>query len=188
MIIGYARVSTEEQNLGLQIAALQQAGCQLIFKDKGYSGIAATRPGLDAVLERLETGDTLVVWRLDRLGRSLVHLVETINGFDRRGVHFRSLNESIDTSNSGGRLVFHIMAAMAEFEHALISERTRAGMLTARAAGKHLGRPSALTPEQTAEALSALKNGESKSSVASRYGVCSKTIRRLASAHLEQIP
>jgi DNA invertase Pin-like site-specific DNA recombinase len=183
MIIGYARVSTEEQNLGLQIAALQQAGCQLIFEDKGYSGIAATRPGLDAALERLETGDTLVVWRLDRLGRSLVHLVETINGFDRRGVHFRSLNESIDTSNSGGRLVFHIMAAMAEFEHALISERTRAGMLTARAAGKHLGRPSALSPEQAAEALCALEKGESNSSVASRYGVHAKTIRRLASAH-----
>lgn len=186
MIVGYARVSTEEQNLGLQLAALKQAHCDVIFEDKGYSGLIATRPGFDKAIATLKSGDTLVVWRLDRLGRSLVHLVETINGLNRKRVHFRSLTESIDTTSSGGRLLFHIMAAMAEFEHALISERTRAGMKTARESGKHIGRPPSLNPLQIAEALAALKRGESNSSVAMRFGVCAKTIRRIASMHQQQ--
>lgn len=186
MIVGYARVSTEEQNLGLQLAALKRANCDVIFEDRGYSGLTATRPGFDKAIETLKRGDTLVVWRLDRLGRSLVHLVETINGFNRKGIHFQSLTENIDTTSSGGRLVFHIMAAMAEFEHALISERTRAGMKTARESGKRVGRPPSLNPLQIAEALAALRTGESNSSVAAKFGVCAKTIRRIASLHQHQ--
>jgi len=186
MIVGYARVSTEEQNLGLQLAALKRARCDVIIEDKGYSGLTATRPGFDKAIETLKRGDTLIVWRLDRLGRSLIHLVETINNFNKKGIHFQSLTESIDTTSSGGRLVFHIMAAMAEFEHALISERTRAGMKTARESGKRIGRPPSLSPLQIAEVLAALKKGESNSSVASRFGVCAKTIRRVVSLREHQ--
>jgi DNA invertase Pin-like site-specific DNA recombinase len=124
MLIGYARVSTDDQNLELQLAALKGIGCDRIFQDAGVSGKVAKRPGLGKALAALKRGDTLVVWRLDRLGRSLSHLIETIGMLEKRSVHFRSLTETIDTSSSGGRLVFHLMGAMAEFEHALISERT----------------------------------------------------------------
>lgn len=179
VLIGYARVSTDEQNLDLQLNALRSAGCARIFTDVGVSGKATRRAGLDGASRMLKADDTLVVWRLDRLGRSLSHLIRTINHLERQGVHFRSLSETIDTGSSGGRLVFHMMGAMAEFEHALISERTRAGMKAAKQLGRRVGRPPALGPEQESEIMHALYGGQSTSQLAKRFGVSSRTITRL---------
>lgn len=148
MNIGYARVSTEEQSLDLQRAALRNAGCTEIFEDHGISGASFRRPGLEAAVNSLTQGDTFIVWKLDRLGRSLLHLVRIINEFAQEEIAFKSLTESIDTESPGGRLIFHMMAALAEFERSLISERTRAGMDEAKKQGRHLGRPYALTPDQ----------------------------------------
>ena len=178
--IGYARVSTEEQSLALQIDALKLAGCTDIFTDHGISGSTSERPGLSRVLRALHAGDELVVWRLDRLGRSLTHLVQLLDQLGERGVRFRSLNESIDTHSSGGRLVFHMMAALAEFERSLISERTRAGMAAARAQGKRMGRPPSLTPAQRREATHLIKSGRvSFKEAAAFYHVQPRTLHRL---------
>jgi DNA invertase Pin-like site-specific DNA recombinase len=144
MLIGYARVSTDEQNLDLQRDALQKAGCEQIYTDR-VSGTKAERPGLTEALSHLRTGDTLIVWRLDRLGRSLRHLIDTITDLQERGVGFKSLTENIDTTTSGGRLVFNIFASLAEFEREIIRERTKAGLSAARARGKSGGRPKALS-------------------------------------------
>lgn len=141
MFIGYARVSTDEQSVDLQIDALKRAGCERIFRDNDYSGALKSRPALDDALDYLEPGDTLVTWRLDRLGRSLSHLISLVADLERRGVAFRSLSEAIDTSTASGRLQFHMMGALAEFERALISERTKAGMAAARSRGVQFGRP-----------------------------------------------
>jgi DNA invertase Pin-like site-specific DNA recombinase len=143
MLVGYARVSTHEQNPALQTDALKQAGCQKVFEDK-ISGAKAARPGLAAALEYVRRGDTLLVWRLDRLGRSLEDLIEIVGGLEKRGVGFKSLQEAIDTTTSGGRLIFQIFGALAEFERNLIRERTRAGLAAARARGRKGGRPKAL--------------------------------------------
>jgi DNA invertase Pin-like site-specific DNA recombinase len=140
MQIGYARVSTEEQTLNLQLDALKATGCEQVFTDR-VSGAKADRPGLTNALGHLRAGDTLVVWRLDRLGRSLPHLIETITALADRGVSFKSLTESIDTTHTGGRLIFHIFGALAEFERDLIRERTRAGLTAARARGRKGGHP-----------------------------------------------
>jgi len=148
MRVGYARVSTDEQNLDLQRRALKAAGCARIFADQGVSGAARKRPGLDKALESLSNGDVLVVWRLDRLGRSLPHLIEIVQALGGRGVEFQSVSEAIDTTSAGGRLVFHIMGALAEFERSLISDRTRAGMAAAKARGQVVGRPRKLTRKQ----------------------------------------
>ncbi len=146
--LGYARVSTEEQNLDLQLAALSAAGCMQIFTDHGISGTAQERPGLLALLNFAQPGDTLVVWRLDRLGRFLGHLIQLMTDLQHHGVEFQSLNEAIDTRTPTGRFMFHMIAALAEFERALIAERTRAGMSAARQRGRQIGRPRALTPDQ----------------------------------------
>ena len=132
MLIGYARVSTIEQNLDLQQDALKRAGCERIFEDK-ESGVKAERAGLAGALETLRPGDTLVVWKLDRLGRSLKHLVETVQALSDRGIGFKSLQESLDTASSGGKLIFHIFAALAEFDRDIVRERTQAGLAAARA-------------------------------------------------------
>jgi len=150
-LIGYCRVSTADQNLDLQKDALQQAGCARLFSDTA-SGSAADRPQLAAALDFLRSGDTLVVWKLDRLGRSLKHLVETVLALQDRGVEFRSLQESIDTTTPGGRLVFHVFCALAEFERDLIRERTQAGLTAARARGRVGGRKPVLTPHKAAVA------------------------------------
>jgi DNA invertase Pin-like site-specific DNA recombinase len=144
MLIGYARVSTQEQTLNLQQDALHKAGCSKIFTDTA-SGAKAERKGLEEVLNYVRTGDTLVVWRLDRLGRSLPHLITTMTNLEERGIGFKSLTENIDTTTSGGKLIFHIFGALAEFERNLIRERTQAGLTAARARGKRGGRPKALT-------------------------------------------
>jgi DNA invertase Pin-like site-specific DNA recombinase len=147
MLIGYARVSTDDQNLDLQRDALQKAGCEQIFTDR-VSGTKAERKGLTEALSHLRAGDTLVVWRLDRLGRSLRHLIDTVTDLQERGIGFKSLQESIDTTTSGGKLVFHIFGALAEFEREIIRERTQAGLSAARSRGKSGGRPKALTEKQ----------------------------------------
>lgn len=143
MLVGYARVSTEEQNLDLQIDALKAAGCGRIFQDQ-CSGSIDARAGLSELLKFVREGDVLVVWKLDRLGRSLKHLVRTVDELQARGIGFRSLQEAIDTTTSGGKLVFHVFAALAEFERDLIRERTKAGLVAARARGRIGGRPKAM--------------------------------------------
>ncbi len=148
MLIGYARISTHDQTLNLQMDALKSAGCEKVFTDEGISGSKTDRPGLNEALEYARSGDTITVWRLDRLGRSLPHLIQVVNALADRGVEFKSLKETIDTSTAGGKLVFHVMAAMAEFERDLIRERTNAGLAAAKARGRNGGRPQALTAEQ----------------------------------------
>ena len=143
MLIGYARVSTDDQNLDLQRDALTLAGCPKLYEDKD-SGAKAERPGLLMALEMLRQGDILVVWRLDRLGRSLKDLIALVEKLENRGIALKSLQENIDTSNSGGKLIFHLFGALAEFERNLIRERTQAGLSAARARGRTGGRPKAL--------------------------------------------
>jgi DNA invertase Pin-like site-specific DNA recombinase len=147
MLIGYARVSTHEQTLNLQRDALTEAGCTKIFTDTA-SGAKTERIGLEEALNYVRKGDTLVVWRLDRLGRSLPHLISTMTDLEERGIGFKSLTENIDTTTSGGKLIFHIFGALAEFERNLIRERTQAGLVAARARGRKGGRPTALTGKQ----------------------------------------
>jgi DNA invertase Pin-like site-specific DNA recombinase len=143
MLIGYARVSTQEQDPALQLDALSQAGCNKVFTEKA-SGAQRDRPQLIAALEYMREGDTLVVWKLDRLARSLRQLIETVELMEGRDIGFRSLTEAIDTTSPGGKLVFHIFASLAEFERGIIRERTKAGLTAARARGKIGGRPPAL--------------------------------------------
>ncbi len=152
MHIGYARVSTHDQNLQLQQDALEQAGCQKILVDQ-VSGTVAERPGLAQVKELLREGDTLVVWRLDRLGRSIKNLIVWMSWLEKEGIGLQSLQEAIDTTSAGGRLTFHLFAALAEFERQLIRERTRAGLGAARARGRLGGRPVALTARKRKRAV-----------------------------------
>lgn len=147
MLIGYARVSTQDQTLDLQTDALKKAGCEKIFSDT-ISGAKTERKGLNEALEFLRKGDTLVVWRLDRMGRSLKDLIQKVSDLQDRNIGFKSLQENIDTTTSGGKLVFHIFGALAEFERDIIRERTQAGLQAARARGKMGGRPKSLTDKQ----------------------------------------
>ena len=147
MLIGYARVSTDDQKLNLQQDALQKAGCEKIFEDH-LSGAKANRPGLNAALEIARSGDTLVVWRLDRLGRSLKDLLQLTEILKERSIGLHSLQESINTTTSSGQLVFHLFGALAEFERNLVRERTQAGLTAARARGRTGGRPKALDPNK----------------------------------------
>ncbi len=149
--IGYARVSTSDQDAALQRDALRVAGAAKVFEDVA-SGAKADRPGLVAALAYLRQGDTLAVWKLDRLGRSLPHLVQTVTELAERGIGFRSLTENIDTTTPNGRLVFHLFAALADFERDLIRERTRAGLAVAKARGRNGGRRPVVTPEKLARA------------------------------------
>jgi DNA invertase Pin-like site-specific DNA recombinase len=179
MKIGYARISTDDQSLASQHDALTAAGCEVVFEDRGVSGLAARRPGLDAALARIDSGDVLIVWKLDRLGRSLPHLIETVRKLGERGAGFASLSESIDTTTAGGKLIFHIMGALAEFEHALIRERVNAGIAAARKRGKHVGRPRKLSPEQIAHARKAIEGGlQTPAGMAGLLGVDHSTLWR----------
>ena len=146
MLIGYARVSTGDQSLTLQIDALEEAGCERVFQDQ-VSGIVNTRPNLNQALDFARPGDTLIVWRLDRLSRSLRDLIETVTLLESRGVQLKSLHESIDTASSSGKLIFHLFGALAEFERNLIKERTLAGLQAARSRGRKGGRPPSLDAE-----------------------------------------
>lgn len=178
MRIGYARVSTNEQNIELQVLALRAAGCDRIFDDHGMSGGSRIRPGLAGALEALRSGDTLVIWRLDRLGRSLSHLIDVVTELGRRDVGLYSVTESIDTGSAGGILIFHIMGALAQFERALISERTRAGMSAAKARGSPIGRPFKLLQADLDRALTAIAAGMRVKAAARDFGVSRATIYR----------
>jgi DNA invertase Pin-like site-specific DNA recombinase len=186
MKIGYARVSTEEQSLDLQIDALRAAGCNRIFSDFGISGKGFDRPGLHDALISVKHGGTFVVWRLDRLGRSLPRLISFVDDLGKRNAEFQSLTEQIDTTSSGGRLIFHIMGALAEFERSLISERTRAGMEAARKKGQHLGRPRAMTYDEISSAEKALLAGNTYQSIAQDHGISPRTLQRYLSNKRKQ--
>src|SRR5689334_23812569 len=179
MDVGYARVSTGEQTLDLQLDALAKAGCERTFTETA-SGSKADRPVLAEVLGYLRRGDTLVVWRLDRLGRSLGHLIETVALLAERGIGFKSLTEQIDTTTSGGKLVFHVFGALAEFERDLIRERTHAGLAAARARGRVGGRPKKLAdPKKLALARALYASGQSDiATICRTLGISRATLYR----------
>ena len=178
MLVGYARVSTQDQDTSLQRVALEGAGCDRVFQETA-SGAQRDRPELLAALEYMREGDTLVVWKLDRLARSLKQLIETVEALEQRGVGFRSLTENIDTTSPGGKLIFHIFAALAEFERGLIRERTMAGLASAKARGRVGGRPKALSDKDKAAARALLADGGiTVAEVAQRVGVSPATLYR----------
>jgi DNA invertase Pin-like site-specific DNA recombinase len=178
MLVGYARVSTPDQSLNLQRDALKKTGCKRIFTDVA-GGAGAERSGLAKALEYVRRGDTLVVWKLDRFGRSLRDLVESVNALKERKVGFRSLQESLDTTTSGGRLVFHVFAALAEFERDLIRERTLAGLKAARARGRMGGRPRILTGKRLELAQSLFNDPKNAPrDIAKTIGVSLSTLYR----------
>lgn len=183
MLIGYARVSTQDQNLDLQLDALDKAGCEKVFTDK-VTGANATRPGLDEALSHLRHDDTLVVYKLDRLGRSIRHLIDTFQALEKRGIGFKSLQEAIDTTTPGGKLVFHIFCALAEFERDLIRERTQAGLSSARARGRKGGRPKALSKKQEQQAKVLLKDASvSIGEICKTLKISRSTLYRYAAAN-----
>ncbi|WP_273793491.1 recombinase family protein [Brucella anthropi] len=177
-LIGYARVSTDDQNLDLQLDALQSFGCIRIFEDRGLSGQTRQRSGLTKLLKTLKEGDTLVVWKLDRLGRSLSHLVELISLLRDRGVAFVSMRDQIDTNSAGGRFYFHMLAAMAEFEREIISERTKAGIAAARKRGTQIGRRPKLSEADIVSARQMLADGHSRKAIAEKLEVSVITLRQ----------
>ncbi len=177
MMIGYARVSTEDQNVNLQVDALERAGCERIFTDTGFSGSLTSRPALDKALKLVRKGDTLVVWRLDRLGRSLSHLISLVSALHDTGAAVKSLTDAIDTSTAGGMLQFHVLGALAQFERSLISERTKAGMAACQARGVTLGRPGKLTDDEIAKAAKNPK-GLPLKMLANELRVSISTVRR----------
>lgn len=177
MLIGYARISTHDQNLDLQIDALTKAGCERIFSDN-LSGKSGDRAGLQEALSHLRKCDTLVVWKLDRLGRSVKHLIETVAKLETDGVEFRSITDCIDTSTPAGRFFFHVMASLAQMERELIVERTQAGLKSARSRGIIGGRRRSLTPSKMDAARKLLHAGTSPKDVAKTIGVSVATLYR----------
>ena len=187
MKIGYARVSTDEQNLRMQIDALEAAGAEKIFEDRGISGSAVIKPALRECLEFARDGDELVVWRLDRLSRSLKELIELADTLGQRNLAFRSLHEQIETVSPAGRLFFHIVGALAEFEREIIRARTRDGMNAARRAGKRLGRPPTISDEQWTEAKALMSGSDPKkpAEVARLLGVSRQAVSKRLKADRE---
>jgi DNA invertase Pin-like site-specific DNA recombinase len=177
VLIGYARVSTQDQNLDLQSEALTKAGCEKIFNDK-ISGSRAERPGLTKALEMLREGDTLVVWKLDRLGRSVKNLVDLVGELHQQGIQFKSLTDAIDTGTPSGRFFFHVMASLAEMERELTVERTRAGLEVARQLGRKGGRRRQMTESKIESAKKLLANGVPPRDVATNLGVSVPTLYR----------
>ena len=173
--IGYVRVSTIEQDTILQIKALKEFGCDIIYEDK-ISGAKIDRPELSKALSYLRKGDTLIVWKLDRLGRSIKHLIEIINNLENRKISFKSLTENIDTTTSSGKFIFHLFGALAQFEKDLIQERTRAGLKAAKDQGRIGGRPVVMTDEKLKKAKEHLKNGLNVREAAARIKVSSTTL------------
>ena len=178
MRIGYARVSTEEQSPDLQIDALTKAGCDQIFKDHGISGVAPKRPGLEQALAALQPGDTLVVWRLDRLARSMQDLLGTVQALHEREVGFQSICEHIDISSAFGELILHVLSAVVHFERRLIVERTRAGMRAAKARGVKFGRKRLIDERTLTKATLLLRSGVSVPNIATGLGVSRSTLYR----------
>lgn len=176
-LIGYTRVSTSDQDPDLQRHALEQAGASIIFNDV-ISGARAKRPGLDQALAELQPGDSLAVWKLDRLGRSVRQLVDTIHVIDEKGAHLVCLTQGIDTRTPGGRMLFHVIGAMAEFERDLIHDRVKAGMQAAKRAGKHVGRPGKMTAAKADMAREMMANGRSWNEVCHALGFSQATLSR----------
>ncbi|ANA39355.1 DNA invertase [Geobacter anodireducens] len=177
MLIGYARVSTQDQNLDLQRSALEQAGCERIYEDQ-VSGSRSERPGLKAMLDFIREGDTLVVWKLDRLGRSVKGLVDLVGEFSTKGINFKSLTDSIDTTTPAGRFFFHIMASLSQMERELTVERTRAGLIAARQQGRVGGRKRKMTDSKLESAKKLLANGVPPREVAENLGISIPTLYR----------
>lgn len=177
MRIGYARVSTDEQSLDLQLDALKKAGCKRVFTDKA-SAVKGDRPGLADALSHLRSADVLVVWKLDRLGRTVKGLVEFVAGLQEQGVQFRSLTDGIDTTTPAGRFFFHVMASLAQMERELLAERTRAGLDAARRRGRVGGRKRRMTPGKVESARKLLKGGMAPRDVARNLGVSVPTLYR----------
>lgn len=177
MKIGYARVSTTDQNPDLQLDALKKAGCRKVFTDEA-SGASITRPQLKKTLAILKAGDVLIVWKLDRLGRSLSHLIQLTSELAGRGVGFRSLSEAIDTTSAHGKLLLHMLGALAEFERSLITERTRAGLAAAKRRGVKVGRKPKLSPAQVKHAAKLIAGGERGDEVAKTMQVGKSTLYR----------
>jgi DNA invertase Pin-like site-specific DNA recombinase len=176
VLVGYARVSTQDQNPALQLDALKASGCEKVFVEKA-SGAQRNRPELIAALDYIREGDGLVVWKLDRLARSLPQLIETVAMLEQRGVGLRSLTESIDTTTAGGRLIFHVFGALAEFERAVIRERTQAGLAAARSRGKIGGRPRKMTENDVRAAKAMLADGDiTVGEVAKRLNIAPSTL------------
>jgi len=178
VLVGYARVSTQDQNPALQLDALKAIGCEKVFVEKA-SGAQRERPEMKAALDYMRAGDSLVVWKLDRLARSMKQLIETVEMLEGQGIGFRSLTEAIDTTTAGGKLVFHIFGALAEFERSIIRERTRAGLDAAKARGRRGGRPPKLTEKDLTAARAMLAEASiTVEDVAKRLGVSPATLYR----------
>lgn len=187
MLIGYARVSTDDQNLDLQKDALTRSGCERILVDQ-QSGVKAERPGLKAALDYARKGDTLVVWRLDRLSRSLKDLIEIVTQLEARGIGLKSLHEALDTSSSSGKLVFHIFGALAEFERNLIRERTQAGLLAARVRGRRGGRPKALEANKRVLAVQLYEEKKhTVKQICQMMGISKPTLYKYVDAHKDNL-
>ncbi len=178
MKYGYARVSTTDQNTALQLTALKKAGCKQVFKDEGLSGATTKRPALARCLKKLQAGDTLIVWKLDRLGRSVRDLIHMLDDFKDRDVKFRSLTEAIDTETPTGRAMWQMIGVLAELERSLIGERTRAGLKAARDRGVKVGRKLKLTASQLTHARRLIEHGERPATVARSFSVGRSTLYR----------
>lgn len=177
MLIGYARVSREDQNLELQLQALKKSGCDRIFSDK-KSGTIAARKGLEDAISHLRTGDTLVVWKLDRLGRTVKQLVELVSDLEAKGINFKSVTDGIDTTTTAGRFFFHVMASLAQMERELIAERTKAGLAAAKKLGRNGGRRRLMTDAKIRSAQRLLRSGALPRDVADDLGISLATLYR----------
>jgi len=181
MLVGYARTSTPDQSLSVQIEALRDAGCKRVFSEQ-TSGRGMDRPGLQCALESLRDGDTLLVWKLDRLGRSVKNLIDIVEDLHERGVQFKSLTDSIDTNTAAGRFFFHVMASLAQMEREMSIERIKAGMAYIKRAGLPNGRPRKMTDSKVESARRLLRSGESPRNVANNLGVSIPTLYRCVPA------
>lgn len=185
--VGYARVSTGDQDLTLQLDALEAAGCVRVFWDHGISGSTKARPGLDAALGHLRDGDTLTVWKLDRLGRSTAHLVTLVEQFRNEGIGFHSITDGINTATPAGEMLFTIMAAVAQMERSLTIERTRAGLAAAKARGRQGGRKPSLNPRQTEQVRRMRDEGETLDAIAETFGVSRSTVIRVLNPNAKTV-
>ena len=177
MLVGYARVSTLDQNLDLQLSALEEAGCEKLYQDQ-ISGTKANRPGLTMALEVLRKNDTLVVWKLDRLGRTVKGLIDLVNLLHQKEIHFKSITDNVDTSTPAGRFFFHIMASLAQMERELLAERTKAGLAAAKAKGRVGGRKRKMTQSKIESAKQLLSSGTLPKDVAQNLGISVPTLYR----------